>query len=90
MAIPLAETVMEFAGTFYKITKVAYVGASMTFQVDATAISSTSVMPASGAPAASLGSASSGEKAVTLAAGSASATVTVVTVHLGVPSGSRG
>jgi len=89
MAIPLAETVLEFAGAFYKISKVSYAGASMTFQVDPTAVSVASVMPASGAPTATLGSVSNNEKAVTLAAGSAAGTVTVITVHNKVPSGSK-
>ena len=87
MAIPISETVVEFGGGFYKITKVAYTGNATTFLFDQNATQVASIEPAS-PPAATIGSGDSNfEKTVTLAGGSAAGTVTVITAHNGPPAG---
>ncbi len=95
MAIPISETVVSFRGHSYKISKIAYTGLSTTFVVDQSAIGVASVLPVSGAPAATIGASGVGaddgefEKTVTLAAGSVAAEVTVITVHNGTLTGSN-
>ena len=89
MAI-VSENVVEFSGRFYKITRVGYDGTTTTFKVDQSAISAVALLPASGAPAVSLGSGdSSFEKTVTLASGSTAGTVTVVIAHAGTVAGTK-
>jgi hypothetical protein len=72
---------VAFGGNFV-FHKIPYSGVSTTFDVDQSAVVATCVSPASG-PSASLGTASSGIITVTLAAGGAdtSGSVIIVTAH---------
>lgn len=66
----IGETPVFVFGENYVFSRVAYSGASTTFDVDQRAVSVAVVAPASG-PSATLGAAASGVKTVTLAAGGA-------------------
>jgi hypothetical protein len=80
--LPTSENNFNFRSRVYKLSEIAYDGTNVTFKVDQSAESVSTVLPFSGAPIASLGSSDSNfEKTVTLASGSSSATVVVVTVH---------
>lgn len=80
----LSETVIEAFGQNYKISRVSYSGSSSTFLVDQSATGVAVISPVSGGPSVSIGSADSNfEKTVTLAAGGASGTVTVIITHSG-------
>jgi hypothetical protein len=80
--LPTAEKNYEFKSRIYKFSQISYDGTEVTFKVDQSAESAVVILPASGAPTASLGSSdSSFEKTVTLSSGSASATVVVVIAH---------
>ena len=80
--LPASEKNFEFQSRIYKFSKLLYDGTAVTFKVDQSAESVVVILPASGAPAATLGTSDSNfEKTVTLAAGSATAAVIVVTAH---------
>lgn len=80
--LPTSEKNYEFRSKIYKFSEFAYAGTEITFKVDQSAVSSVAVLPASGAPTVTLGSSDSNfEKTVTIALGSASATVVIVTAH---------
>jgi hypothetical protein len=85
MALPSSETSFEFAGKFYRVSKMSYSGLATDFEVDQSATSVAVLEPASGAPTVSLGTSDSTTfmKTVTLASGGASGTVTVVIAHGG-------
>jgi hypothetical protein len=86
MAIPTSETTFQFAGTFYKLSKVPYSGVATDFKVDQSAVSAVLLEPASGGPTVTLGAAdSSFEKTVNIAAGGTNegGTVTVISAHTG-------
>lgn len=82
MATALSDKNVFAFGTNYVLHSVPYSGQATTFSVDQSA-SSVAVVDPSGGPTATLGSASSGLKTVTLAAGGANigGRVVVVTAH---------
>lgn len=82
MAVP-AEQVISFKGRKFKIHNVGYTGVAATFSVDQSATGVALVEPVSGGPTLTLGSASSGLKTVTAAAGGVglNSSITVIVVH---------
>jgi hypothetical protein len=82
--LPTSENNFNFRSRVYKLSEIAYDGTNVTFKVDQSAESVSTVLPFSGAPIASLGSSDSNfEKTVTLAAGGTASIVIVIAAHGG-------
>ena len=80
--LPASEKNFEFQSRIFKFSRLAYDGSVVTFKVDQNAEGVATVLPVSGAPGVSLSASDSNfEKTVTLASGSSSASVIVVTSH---------